>query len=130
MLIVANPPMVWPFKICLLAKWISIFLNLLKHSIIFCYCTTTPFNTLWKDLKGRTIGLWYTHMIKVWEVYQNMARPSKTIQKVLKGLTILRQMHCTYSRRDYLASIIWNPLGNNLVILKMDVVFKITDSVI
>ena len=53
------------FKICLLAKWLSIFLNLLKHSIIFCYCTTTPFNTLWKDLKGRQIGLWYTPMIKV-----------------------------------------------------------------
>ena len=53
------------FKICLLAKWLSIFLNLLKHSIIFCYCTTTPFNTLWKDLKGRKIGLWYTPMIKV-----------------------------------------------------------------
>ena len=48
-----------PFKICLLAKWLSIFLNLLKHSIIFCCCTTTPFNTLWKDLKGRKIGLWY-----------------------------------------------------------------------
>ena len=48
-----------PFKICLLAKWLSICLNLLKHSIIFCYCTTTPFNTLWKDLKGRKIGLWY-----------------------------------------------------------------------
>ena len=54
-----NPPMVWPFKICLLAKWLSICLNLLKHSIIFCYCTTTPFKTLWKDLKGRKIGLWY-----------------------------------------------------------------------
>ena len=53
------------FKICLLAKWLSIFLNLLKHSIIFCSCTTTPFNTLWKDLKGRKIGLWYTPMIKV-----------------------------------------------------------------
>ena len=60
-----NPPMVWPFKICLLAKWLSIFLNLLKHSIIFCYCTTTPFNTLWNDLKGRQIGLWYNPMIKV-----------------------------------------------------------------
>ena len=48
-----------PFKICLLAKWLSICLNLLKHSIIFCNCTTTPFNTLWKDLKGRKIGLWY-----------------------------------------------------------------------
>ena len=48
-----------PFKICLLAKWLSICLNLSKPSIIFCYCTTTPFNTLWKDLKGRTIGLWY-----------------------------------------------------------------------
>ena len=46
------------FKICLLAKWLSIFLNLLKHSIIFCY---------WKDLKGtcRQIGLWYIPMIKV-----------------------------------------------------------------
>ena len=54
-----NPPMVWPFKICLLAKWLSKCMNLLKHSIIFCYCTTTPFNTLWKDLKGRKIGLWY-----------------------------------------------------------------------
>ena len=48
-----------PFKICLLAKWLSICLNLSKPSIIFCYCTTTPFNTLWKDLKGRKIGLWY-----------------------------------------------------------------------
>ena len=57
-------PLLWfdlskSFKICLLAKWLSICLNLLKHSIIFCYCTTTPFNTLWKDLKGRKIGLWY-----------------------------------------------------------------------
>ena len=25
----------------------------------FCYCTTTPFKTLRKDLKGRKIGLWY-----------------------------------------------------------------------
>ena len=48
-----------PFKICLLAKWLSICLNLSKPSTIFCYCTTTPFNTLWKDLKGRKIGLWY-----------------------------------------------------------------------
>ena len=39
------------FKICLLAKWLSIFLNLLKHSIIFCYCTTTPFNTLTPVIK-------------------------------------------------------------------------------
>ena len=67
---VTNGLSVWfdlskPFKICLLAKWLSICLNLLKHSIIFCYCTTTPFNTLWKDLKGRTIGLWYIPMIKM-----------------------------------------------------------------
>ena len=48
-----------PFKICLLAKWLSICLNLSKPSIIFCYCTTTPFKTLRKDLKGRKIGLWY-----------------------------------------------------------------------
>ena len=37
-----NPPMVSKsYKICLLAKWLSIFLNLLKHSIIFCFYTHT-----------------------------------------------------------------------------------------
>ena len=44
------------FKICLLAKWLSIFLNLLKHSIIFCYCTTTPFNTLAQLVEPRHVN--------------------------------------------------------------------------
>ena len=84
--------------------------GVLKHSIIFCYCTTTPFNTLWKDLKGRKIGLWYTLMIKVC-LFRELFHPFKTFHrsllsdsfltfqnpsvkqtwKVLKGLTILWQ---------------------------------------
>ena len=63
-----------PFKICLLAKWLSICLNLLKHSIIFCYCTTTPFNTLWKDLKGRKIGLWYMYVCLFRELF-HLSKP-------------------------------------------------------
>ena len=64
-------------------------LNLLKHSIIFCYCTTTG-TTLWKVEKLGYGSLW---MIMEVEIYfylqcydkgvfvQRVVSPSKTFQK-------------------------------------------------
>ena len=87
-----NPPMVWPFKIWLLAKWLSICLNLLKHSIIFCYCTTTPFKTLWKDLKVEKLG--YGMFV------QRVVSPFKTFHRSLLSDSFLTFQSSKLERFD------------------------------